>query len=127
MVVEGRVTAEVFESFLRRLLEGMDRKIFLIVDGHPVHRARRVRAFVEAHRDRLELFHLPPYAPELNPDELAWAHLKRRLGRRPVRDRHELVRAVRRILRSMQRVPALIRSFFRAPTCAYTLAETWLC
>ncbi len=60
MTVEGRVTARVSRDFLRRLITGMDRKIFLIVDGHPVHKARLVEKFVAEHDDRIELFFLRP-------------------------------------------------------------------
>jgi transposase len=73
MIVKGRVTATVFCDFLKRLITGMRRKVFLIVDGHPIHKAKLVRRFVADHRDRIELFFLPPYTPALNPDELVWA------------------------------------------------------
>jgi transposase len=81
MTVDGPVNASVFREFLKRLITGMDRKIFLIVDGHPAHKAKMIRSFVEENADAIELFFLPPYAPELNPDELAWAHLKARIAK----------------------------------------------
>lgn len=73
MTVEGRISAEVFGEFLRRLLAGMDRKIFLMVDGHPAHKAERIECFVREQSDQLNLCFLPPYSPELNFDELVWA------------------------------------------------------
>ena len=60
MTVEGRVNAGVFRDFLNRLITGMERKIFLIVDGHPAHKARLVSRFVEDNADAIELFFLPP-------------------------------------------------------------------
>lgn len=119
MLLEGRVTAGVFMEFLERLLHGMDRKVFLIVDGHPTHKARSVQRFVEARAERIELFFLPPYAPELNPDELAWAHVKSRIGRAVTRTKDELKTMVRSVLRRLQRRPEIVSSFFHAPTCAY--------
>ena len=119
MLLEGRVTSGVFVEFLERLLHGMDRKVFLIVDGHPTHKARSVQRFVEAHAERIELFFLPPYAPELNPDELAWAHVKSRIGRAVSRTKDELKTMVRSVLRRLQRRPEIVSSFFHAPTCAY--------
>lgn len=69
MVFTGRFNADMFLTFLKRLIKQADRKVFLIVDGHPAHKARKVRAWVERNARKLELFFLPPYSPELNPDE----------------------------------------------------------
>jgi transposase len=80
----------VFREFLRRLITGMDRKIFLVVDGHPAHKAKLVKRFVQDHADRLELFFLPPYSPELNPDELVWAHVKTRVAKATVKTKERL-------------------------------------
>ena len=66
MCVKGRVNAGVFIDFLKRMLLCTDRKVFLIVDGHPTHKAKKVKEFVDCVSDRLELFFLPPYSPELN-------------------------------------------------------------
>jgi transposase len=76
MGVKGRVNAGVFIEFLQRLIKGMTRPIFLVVDGHPTHKAAKVRQFLDTVSDRLELFFLPPYSPELNPDEHVWNDLK---------------------------------------------------
>jgi len=119
MTVEGRVTAKVFREFLKRLITGMERKIFLIVDGHPTHKAKLVRAFVEANLDRIELFFLPPYSPELNPDELAWAHVKTKVAKRTAQTKEELKAAVDRALRQLQKMPDIISGFFHTPTCRY--------
>ena len=74
MVFSGTANAALFLRFLRRLLRQLKgRKLFLIVDGHPSHRAKLVKAFVEQHCDRLALYYLPPYSPELNPDEMLGA------------------------------------------------------
>ena len=78
MTVEGAVIAKVFRDFLKRLISGVDRKVILIVDGPPTHKAKLVKRFVEDNADRIELIVLPPSSPELNPDELVWAHVKKR-------------------------------------------------
>jgi transposase len=119
MIVDGTVTATVFRDFLKRLIEGMDQKVFLVVDGHPAHKAKLVRNFVEANKDRIELVLLPPYSPELNPDELVWAHVKQRVGKKTVQTREELVSAVNAALRSLQKLPGIVAGFFRTPTCEY--------
>ncbi|MEY4211117.1 MULTISPECIES: IS630 family transposase [Methylomonas] len=69
MVQECNVTAEVFIEFLKRLLRGAEQPIILVVDGHPIHKAKSVKTFVEQQQGRLQLVFLPPYAPQLNPDE----------------------------------------------------------
>ena len=70
MVTPGRVGAAAFTEFLKRLVHGVTRPIFLIVDGHPSHRAKMTKRFVESLNGKLRLFFLPGYSPDLNPDEL---------------------------------------------------------
>jgi len=67
MEVEGTMTAEKFIGFLQRLIKGRRTPVFLIVDGHPTHRAKAVKRFVAENSERLELHFLPPYSPHLNP------------------------------------------------------------
>lgn len=122
MTVEGRVDATVFREFLRRLLVGMTRKVFLVVDGHPVHKAKAVKQLVADHSDALELFYLPPYSPQLNPDELVWGHVKARVGKTAIKTKAQLKRAVNRSLRSLQKLPEVVASFFHTPSCKYAAA-----
>ncbi len=119
MTVEGSVTATVFRDFLKRLTHGVDKKIFLIVDGHPTHRAKLVKRFVAAHAEQIELFVLPPYSPELNPDELAWAHVKTQIAKAAPQDKEQLKAAVQRAMCQLQKLPHIVASFFRTSTCAY--------
>lgn len=70
MVFTDRFTTPVFIEFLRRLVRHSEGKVFIIVDGHPVHRARKVTAWLAAHAEHIELFFLPGYSPHLNPDEV---------------------------------------------------------
>ena len=76
MLTKGRVTAAVFMDFLKRLLVNARTPIFVVVDGHPTHRAKSVARFVAEQAGKLALFFLPPYSPELNPDEFVWNDLK---------------------------------------------------
>jgi transposase len=123
MTVEGRMNAGKFIEFLKRLLHNAERPIFLIVDGHPSHRARKVFEFLRKTNGRLRLFFLPPYSPELNPDELVWNHLKNHgVGKRIVRSRDELRRIVIGHLRFLQKTPDIIRAFFREPHVQYVSA-----
>lgn len=120
MVVEGRVAAQQFCEFLRRLVVKAKRPIFLILDGHPVHRSVRVKTLVASIKEKLQLFFLPPYSPELNPDEHVWNDLKNNaIGRMLVTGPDEMRRKVVSHLRFLQRNPVLIQSFFQAPETKY--------
>ena len=84
MVYDGALTAAAFLVFLRRLAKGAERKLFVVVDSLRAHRARQVTARVRANAGRIELFYLPPYAPEHNPDEFLNSDAKRAMARRQV-------------------------------------------
>lgn len=122
MTVESTVTATVFREFLKRLITGVERKVFLIVDGHPAHKAKLIRQFVADHSDRIELFFLPPYSPELNPDELVWGNVKAKIAKKTIQTKDELKAAVHSTLAQLQKLPDLVASFFRTPSCSYAAA-----
>jgi transposase len=124
MLVNGRITASVFVDFLKRLIHNWPRSIFLIIDGHPVHKSIVVSKFVASTAGRLQLFLLPPYSPELNPDEQVWNHLKNHgVGRQPVTGPDQLRRLIISHLRKVQKLPSLIRSFFNLPETAYAAVQ----
>jgi transposase len=123
MTIKGRLTTDRFIEFLERLLKNQEKPVFLIVDGHPVHRSNRVQLFVAATEGKLRLFLLPPYSPELNPDEQVWSHLKHhRLGKMIIKTKEDLETKIKSALRSIQRTTSLIMSFFRHKECCYTIA-----
>lgn len=122
MVIRGRVGAARFIEFIKRLVHGSDRKIFLIVDGHPSHKARKVADFIESKpmKNRFRLFFLPPYSPELNPDERVWNDLKNgAIGKQAIIDPKQLHRAVVSHLRFIQKSPDRVRSYFDGATTKY--------
>lgn len=120
MVVEGKVSAATFIDFLGRLLHGAVKPVYVIVDGHPSHKARMVSQYVESLAGKLKLFFLPGYSPELNPDELVWKSLKADgLGRQMHTDKQQMKRSAISHLRKLQRLPHIIRSFFQKPSTAY--------
>lgn len=119
-VVEGKVNAEVFIEFLKRLIHNRRKPVFLIVDGHPTHKAVMVRKYVETVANKLSLFFLPPYSPELNPDELVWNDLKNHiLGRKVITGPEQMRRVVLTRLRWMRKTPSHVASFFHAPETKY--------
>jgi transposase len=121
MIVEkGGVNAEVFIEFLKRLIAGAKRKVFLIVDRGPAHIAKKTKAFVESQNGKLRLFYLPPYSPDRNPDELVWKHLKAdTVGRMAVTNKEDFKSMVRSSMRQLQSDPEKIRSFYQKPSLRY--------
>lgn len=119
MITEGRVTARVFLDFLKRLVHGSNRPIYVIADGHPIHKAKMVKEYVDSTNGMLTIYYLPPYSPELNPDELVWANLKRRVGRRVVDSLDSLKKMVYSDMKSIQNNDSLVRSFFKTKTTRY--------
>ena len=120
MTVKGKVGAPQFIEFIKRLLYGMSRMVFLIVDNHPVHRAKSATTFVESVRDRFRLFYLPSYSPELNPDERAWNDLKNNaVGKHSITGPKQLTKAAVGTLRSIQKSPVRVRSYFNNETTRY--------
>lgn len=120
MTVKGKVGAPQFIEFIKRLLHGVSRMVFLIVDNHPAHRAKSVKAFAETVKDRFRLFHLPSYSPELNPDERVWNDLKNNaIGKQCLTGPEQLSKTVVGTLRSIQKSPARVRSYFNNETTKY--------
>jgi transposase len=123
LIVHERVTATVFIAFLKRLVHNAPRPVFLIVDGHPTHKAVAVSKFVESTKGKLRLFFLPPYSPELNPDEHVWNDLKNNaVGRIPVTGPDQMKKTAVSHLRRLQKSPERVSSFFRAPETIYAAA-----
>ena len=113
-VFQGTFRAPMFVDFMRRLRLQSAGKVYLIVDGHPVHRSRVAKAFVAAHADAFRLIQLPGYCPELNPDELLNQDVKTNaLGKSRPRDRGEMMATVRRHLFRRQKQPHVIRNLFQ--------------
>ncbi|MFJ9847718.1 IS630 family transposase [Kitasatospora sp. NPDC101155] len=127
MVFTGTFDAKVMCRFLDRLTGHLDRKVHLVVDRHSAHRSRAVRAWLADHADQVELHFLPSYSPELNPDELVNADLKRSLPMSSrARNQAELAAEARRFFRRRQRQPHIVRGYFHGPQVRYTLDENQL-
>nr|WP_226599921.1 IS630 family transposase [Streptomyces violascens] len=124
MVFTESFTAEVMGRFLDRLAGHFDHKVHLVVDGHSAHRSKKLRDWLAAHPDDVELHFLPPYAPELNPDELVNADLKHSLPKQhQARDQAELATETHRFFHRHQRQPHIVRGYFGGPHVRYILDE----
>jgi len=117
----GAFNVSRFVEFLKALRKAQrGNKIYLVVDGHPSHKARLVSQYIQSTRGKLELHFLPPYAPDLNPDEFVWQYAKTNgVAKKPLKKNESLQERVTQDLRSISKTKALIRSFFLSPSVAY--------
>lgn len=116
----GALNAELFVEMLRQMMHRRRKPVHLVLDSLPAHKKACVREYVESTNGRLTLHFLPGYAPDLNPDELVWSHVKRTgVARRPLRAGEKLRDKVEAQLAMIQQTPRLVRSFFQAPSVAY--------
>lgn len=120
MVFKERFTTRIWIKFLRRLLRQNQRKIFLVIDSHPVHAARATLRWFKAHRTVLRVYFLPGYSPELNPDEYLNQDVKTNaVGRTRPLDRTEMIGNVRAYLRSTQADRSLVKRYFHPKQVHY--------
>lgn len=117
---EGGLNGALFVTLLRRMMRNRKKPVHLVVDGLPAHKTKLVKEYVASTKGRLTLHFLPGYAPELNPDELVWSHMKRTgVARTPLRRGETLQEKVDAQLAAIKKLPQLVRSFFMAPSVAY--------
>ncbi|MBS0460917.1 MAG: IS630 family transposase, partial [Proteobacteria bacterium] len=108
MLVEGRSTAEVFKRFLEQLMLAAPGPIILVVDGHSIHKARLVKQYVDSTAGKLELCYLPPYSPQLNPDEQVWKNVKERVAKQFPKGQSELRDMLVAALERLRQLPELV-------------------
>ena len=117
-----KLNAAKFVEFLQTFLRTRRKNVFLIVDGLPSHKAKLVSRYLETLHGKLELFFLPGYAPDLNPDEFVWNHLRQKgVSKNPLKQNESLQKRVEHDLSQIKSDKSLIRSFFYAPSVEYTM------
>jgi transposase len=117
---QGGLNAELFVALLRKMMRHRRKPVHLVVDGLAAHKTVLVKAYIALTNGMLTLHFLPGYAPDLNPDELVWSHMKRTgVARTPLRAGDKLSEKIEAQLAIIKRAPELVRSFFRAPSVAY--------
>ncbi|WP_078201332.1 IS630 family transposase [Cupriavidus necator] len=113
-IFEGAINADILINFLGRLVKDAGKKVFLILDNLRVHHSKPVKAWLAQHVEQIEVFYLPSYSPELNPDEMANADIKQAVtSRAPARTKLQLIKAASSHLRSVQKQPERIRRYFQ--------------
>src|SRR6202034_4183098 len=116
---QGGLNAKLFIVLLQRMMCHRTKPVHLVVDGLPAHKTKLVKDYVASTGGMLTLHFLPGYAPELNPDELVWSHVKRTgVARTPLRKGEQLRDKIEAQLATIKTLPRLVRSFFQAPSVA---------
>jgi len=122
MVFKRRFRTEVFIEFLQRLVRSAGRKVYLIVDKHPVHKSAEAKRWLDKHKGQIRMILLPTYSPDLNPDEFLNNDVKANaVGRCRPASRREMIAGVRTYLRSTQKHPGIVKSYFCAPSVRYAM------
>jgi transposase len=120
MLYREKFTGLVFITFLQRLIQGRGRKLFWIVDRHPVHRAGVVKQWLAKHAAQIELVFLPSYSPHLNPTEYLNGDIKQGVhSKAPSRTQAQLEQRLRTHLRKLQKLSDKVKRFFLHPEIAY--------
>jgi len=105
----GKLNAEAFVAFLQDFMKGRTTKVYLVVDGHPAHKANVVKHYIQSLKGDLELHFLPPYAPDLNPDEFVWGHMKTNgVSKKPLKKNESMRKRVEEDIANLQNNPALV-------------------
>jgi transposase len=117
---QGALNAELFIELLKKMMKGRAKPVHLVVDGLPAHKKLNVREYIASTQGKLTMHVLPGYAPDLNPDELVWSHIKRTgVARNPLRAGEKLELRIEQQLHDVQKNRRLVRSFFGTPSVAY--------
>ncbi len=117
---DGKLDAESFVEFLKDFRKGQRGTIFLVLDGLAVHKSKVVEKYLAGLGGRLELHPLPPYCPDLNPDEFVWSHMKNNgVSKKPLKQNESLRKRVEQDLRDLHGNPQMVRSFFGAESVLY--------
>lgn len=120
MLYDENMTAQVLIKFMSRLIKDSKQKVFLILDNLRVHHSKDVKEWQEQHKERIEIFYMPSYSPELNPDEYLNADLKQRIRSGLVsRTLEDLCRKTRSFMKTLQNRPHHVRNYFKHPIIAY--------
>lgn len=124
MVYDGTMTQQKLLDFMSRLIKDAPRKVFLILDNLRVHHGKIVAAWLEENKDRIEVFFLPPYAPESNPDEYLNHALKRNVhsGNLP-KTKKDIKHKIHSFMRRLQHRKESVKAFFRHKAVSYILVQ----
>jgi transposase len=122
MVYEDKMNSDTLIKFMKRLIKESTKKIFLVLDNLKVHHSKIVRNWREKHKEQIEVFFLPSYSPELNPDEYLNCDLKVGVhSQTPAKTKEQLKGKAISHLRKLQKLPERVKKYFKHPKIAYAV------
>lgn len=120
MMYQHAMNSELLIKFMTRLTKDAGRKVFLILDNLRVHHGKNVKQWLDEHKEQIEVFYLPSYSPELNPDEYLNSNLKTKVhSGPPIRNRKDLEMKTRSFMRTLVKRPVHVCSYFKHPKVSY--------
>jgi transposase len=120
MLYQEKMSGKVLIKFMSRLIKDIDRKVFLILDNLRVHHGKKVSDWLDANNEKIEVFYLPSYSPELNPDEYLNSDLKCRVRSGLLsRSQNDLVKKTRSFMKTLQKRPKHVKKYFKHPKVSY--------
>jgi transposase len=120
MFYREMMNADLLIKFLKRLIRSVGRKVILILDNLRVHHSKVLKAWLEANKNLIEVFYLPSYSPDLNPDEFMNSDLKSHLNKQPdARAKGKLEKNAFAHMKSVQKRPQHIKNLFQAESVRY--------
>lgn len=120
MVFNENFTEDIFLKFLKRSIRQSDRKMFLIVDNHRAHKSKKVKAWLRSNQEKIKIYYLPSYCPELNPDEFLNQDVKSYMGKQRVHTQAQMVKNLDKHLKMRQKQPHIIQNFIKGCHPEYT-------
>ncbi len=120
MLYREKMASQVLIKFMSRLIKDAPRKNFLILDNLRVHHGKKVKEWLEVNKEKIEVFYLPSYSPELNPDEYLNGNLKNKIRSGiPARNEKDIVSKTRSFMKTLQKRPQHAKKYFKHPAVAY--------
>ena len=122
MIYKDKMNSQTLIRFMKRLIKGSKRKIFLILDNLRVHHSHMVKDWLKDYKSKIEVFFLPSYSPELNPDEYLNCDLKIGVHSKvPARTKEQLTKKTLSHLRKLQKMPGRVKNYFKHPKISYAV------
>ena len=120
MIIDGRFNGEVFQSFLMQMIKYSRKKIFFVTDGHPAHKTKKLNEWLKENKERIEVFFLPPYSPELNPQEYVNQDVKTNIigKKRPI-NKNEMKNNVEEFMNNRKNDKTQVQKYFHAKHVKY--------
>ena len=120
MVIDGSFNSDVFQNFLQQMIKYSRQKIYFVTDGHPAHKTKKLNAWLSENKDRIEVFFLPPYSPELNPQEYVNQDLKTNIiGKKRPLNKEQMRKNVEDFMGQRKKDKIQVKKYFHATHVRY--------